>query len=48
MLTSYHTLFMRNHNFVAKKLARFNPQWDDEELYQKARYTGTIIVERIS
>ncbi|CAL8281587.1 eosinophil peroxidase [Gadus morhua] len=36
-LTSFHTLFMREHNRLARELKRINPQWDSETLYQEAR-----------
>ncbi|XP_059213553.1 eosinophil peroxidase [Centropristis striata] len=36
-LTSIHTLFMREHNRLARELKRLNPQWDSETLYQEAR-----------
>ncbi|XP_054468026.1 eosinophil peroxidase isoform X1 [Anoplopoma fimbria] len=36
-LTSIHTLFMREHNRLARELKRLNRHWDSETLYQEAR-----------
>ncbi|XP_036451123.1 LOW QUALITY PROTEIN: eosinophil peroxidase-like [Colossoma macropomum] len=36
-LTSIHTLFVREHNRLARALRILNPQWSSETLYQEAR-----------
>jgi hypothetical protein len=36
-LTAMHTLFMREHNRIARRLARERPELDDETIYQIVR-----------
>jgi len=47
LLTSFHTLFVREHNRLCEIYVEKHPSWDDERLYQKARRVVTGLLQSI-
>lgn len=46
-LTVLHTLYMREHNRMADKLAELNPHWNDERIYQETRHIMAAGVQHV-
>ncbi len=47
-LTSIQVLFVREHNFQADRIAKANPTWTDEQVYQAARKIVIAEVQAIT
>lgn len=47
-LTSMHTVFMREHNRLAKQYASENPNWSDEQVYQAAKAKNTAYMQSVT
>lgn len=47
LLTAMHTLFVREHNRVAEEVQAEHPDWNDEQVYQKARKIVGGIIQAI-
>ena len=43
-----HTIWMREHNRVAKKLSTLNPTWNDTTIFQEARRIVIAEIQHIT
>ena len=48
VLAAIHTIFLREHNSIAKLLKRKFPEWNDEKIYQEARKINIAQVQSIT
>ena len=46
-LALLHTLFTREHNAICDRLAEENPDWSDDELYDRARLINAALMAKI-
>ena len=47
-LACLHTLFLREHNRIAKQLKKLNPDWNGVEIYQETRKIVGAVLQKIT
>ncbi|XP_002935236.4 myeloperoxidase [Xenopus tropicalis] len=47
-LTAFHTIFVREHNRIARELRRINPNWTGEIIFQEARKIVGAVEQKIN
>lgn len=48
VLALVHTLFVREHNNLAKDMASVNPHWNDETIFQEVRHIMAAMMQHIT
>ena len=47
-LSVMHTIWLRQHNIIARGLRSLNPQWNDERIFQEARKIVGALIQKIT
>jgi len=47
-LATIHTVLLREHNYIASKLIRINPHWNNEKVFQETRKIVSAIIQHIT
>ena len=43
----FNVIFMRQHNWIARKIGAAHPDWDDEKVFQLARNTNIVLLLKV-
>lgn len=46
-LTVMHTIYVRDHNRLARQLAALNPHWDDDRIYHETRHIEAATIQHV-
>ncbi len=46
-LVSQHTIWLRNHNRIAVELSRYHPDWNDEQIFERARQINIAQYQKV-
>lgn len=46
-LSVFHTIFVKEHNYICDELLGRNPSWDDRKLYNVARLITSAMMAKI-
>lgn len=47
-ITTFHTVFVRQHNLLEEGLHYINPRWDGERLYQETRRIVSAMLQHVA
>ena len=47
MLLALHVLFLRSHNWWARRFLALHPEWNDEQLFQAARKMNRAEIQKM-
>ena len=46
-LVSQHTIWLRNHNRITVELSRYHPDWNDEQIFERARQINIAQYQKV-
>lgn len=46
-LSVVHTIFVKEHNYIAAQIKKYYPKWTDQQLYDKARIINAALITKL-